>query len=64
MKDDDLFRQYARDALRASSKATSEREKQALMGPARTWMLAALVSERVLTAQPEVAPTGEYNFRP
>jgi hypothetical protein len=43
-----LFRYYAREAARSSSQATSENEKQVLMGLACTWAQAALMSERVL----------------
>jgi hypothetical protein len=44
----DLFRQYAKEAMRGSSKATSEIEKRALSDLACTWVQAALMSERVL----------------
>ncbi len=46
MKEADLFRQYASEAVRSSCKVTSKHEKQALMGLACTWALAALMSER------------------
>jgi hypothetical protein len=36
------------EAARSSSQATSENEKQVLMGLACTWAQAALMSERVL----------------
>ena len=42
------FGAYAREAARSSSQATSENEKQVLMGLACTWAQAALMSERVL----------------
>ena len=48
MSEADLFRHYAREAARSSSRATSENEKQVLMGLACTWAQAALMSERVL----------------
>ena len=48
MKEADLFRRYAHQATRRSSKATSQEEKNALMALARTWAQAALRSERVL----------------
>ena len=48
MKEADLFRQYAHEARRWSSKATSQEEKDALMALASTWAQAALMSERVL----------------
>ena len=47
MSEADLFRHYAREAARSSSQATSENEKQVLMGLACTWAQAALMSERV-----------------
>jgi hypothetical protein len=46
MKEADLFRQYAGEAVRSSCTVTSKYEKQALMGLAYTWALAALASER------------------
>ena len=46
MKEADLFRQYSREAVRSSSGATSENEKQALMVLACTWAQAALISEK------------------
>jgi hypothetical protein len=48
MSDADLFRQYAKEAMQGSSKATSENEKQALIDLAFTWSQAALMTERVL----------------
>jgi hypothetical protein len=48
MKEADLFRHYAHEATRWSSKATSQEEKDALMALACTWAQAALRSERVL----------------
>ena len=48
MSEADQFRHYAREAARSSSQATSENEKQALMGLACAWAQAALMSERVL----------------
>jgi len=43
----DLFRQYAKEALRGSSKATNENEKRSLIDLACIWAQAALTSERV-----------------
>jgi hypothetical protein len=43
MKEADLFRQYAQEAARSSSEATSQEEKDALMGLACTWAQAALM---------------------
>jgi hypothetical protein len=48
MKEADIFREYAEEAARSSSKATSQEEKDALMALACTWAQAALMSERVL----------------
>ena len=50
MKEADLFRRYAHEATRWSSKATSQEEKNALMALACTWAQAALRSERVLVS--------------
>ena len=47
MSEANLFRQYAKKAMRGSSKATSEDEKWGLMDLACTWVQAALASERV-----------------
>ena len=46
MSEADQFRHYAREAARSSSQATSENEKQVLMGLACTWAQAALMSEQ------------------
>jgi hypothetical protein len=48
MSEATLFRQYAKEAIRGSSKAISENEKRALIDLACTWAQAALASERVL----------------
>jgi hypothetical protein len=48
MSEADLFRQYAKEAMRGSSKAKSENEKRTLSDLACTWSQAALLSERVL----------------
>jgi hypothetical protein len=48
MSEADLFRQYAEEAMRESSKATRENEKQSLLDVACTWAQAALMSDRVL----------------
>jgi hypothetical protein len=47
MSEATLFRQYAKEAIRGSSKAKSENEKRALIDLACTWAQAALASERV-----------------
>jgi hypothetical protein len=48
MSDADLFRQYAKEAMQGSSKATSENDKQTLIDLAFTWSQAALISDGVL----------------
>jgi hypothetical protein len=48
MSEADLFRQYAKEAIHGSSKATNENEKQSLTDLACIWVQAALMSERVL----------------
>jgi hypothetical protein len=48
VKEADTFREYAEEAARSSSKATSQEEKDALMALACTWAQAASMSERVL----------------
>jgi len=47
MSEADLFRQYAKEAMRSSSKSTSENEKQALINLACIWAEAALASKKV-----------------
>jgi hypothetical protein len=48
MSDADPYRQYAKEAMHGSSKATSQNERGALADLASTWARAALMSERVL----------------
>jgi len=48
MSEANLFRQYAKEAMHGSSKATSENEKANLIDLACTWAQAALMSDRVL----------------
>ena len=45
------FRQYAKEAIHGSSKATSENEKQTLIQLACNWARAALMSERVFESK-------------
>jgi hypothetical protein len=47
MREADLFRQYAKEAIHESSKAKSENEKRALIDLACTWAKAAMAGERV-----------------
>jgi hypothetical protein len=56
MSDAAPFRQYAKEAIHASSKATSENEKQTLIELASTWAQAALMSERVCGSSFITAP--------
>jgi hypothetical protein len=44
----DLFRQYAKEAMRAASKSTIEDEGRVLIDLACTWARAALAGQRVL----------------
>jgi hypothetical protein len=48
MSDADLFRQYAKEAMNAASKSTSEDEGRALIDLACTWARAALLGQTVL----------------
>ena len=48
MSEADLFRQYAKEVISVSSKATNDNEKRSLIDLACTWAQAALMSERVL----------------
>ena len=48
MSEATLFREYAKEAIRGSSKATDENEKRSLIDLACTWAQAASLSERVL----------------
>jgi len=45
MSEADQFRQYADEALRWATQAKTEKEKEALIDLARTWMQATLESE-------------------
>jgi hypothetical protein len=47
MSEADLFRQYAKEAMRESSEVASDDEKRNLIDLACIWVQAALVSERV-----------------
>jgi hypothetical protein len=48
MTEADLFRQYAKEAMRLASKSPSENEARDLVDLACTWARAALAGERVL----------------
>jgi hypothetical protein len=48
MSEADLFRQYAKEAMREPSEVTSDNEKRSLTDLACTWVQAALMSERVI----------------
>jgi hypothetical protein len=48
MSDADLFRQYAKEAMRPASKSTSENEARVLVDLACTWARAALAGEKIL----------------
>ena len=47
MREANLFRQYAKEAIHGSSKVKSQNEKRALIDLACTWAKAAVASERV-----------------
>jgi hypothetical protein len=47
MSEANLFRQYAKEAIHGSSKATNEDEKRSLTDLACIWAQAALMSDRV-----------------
>jgi hypothetical protein len=57
MSDADLYRQYAKEAMRWSSKVKDETEKQDLIDLAFTWAQAAMASERVLGSSFASSPT-------
>jgi hypothetical protein len=48
MSDANLFRQYAKEAMRTASKSTSEDEGRVLIDLACTWARAALAGQAVL----------------
>jgi hypothetical protein len=48
MSEANLFRQYAKEAMRSASKSTSENEARDLVDLACTWALAALAGEKIL----------------
>jgi hypothetical protein len=48
MSEADVFRQYAKEAMRESSEVASDDEKRSLIDLACIWVQAALASERVL----------------
>ena len=56
MSEADLFRQYAKEPIHGSSKATNENEKRTLIDLASTWAQAALMSERVLGSSFVLSP--------
>jgi hypothetical protein len=48
MSEADLFRQYAKEAMREASNVTSESEKRSLTDLACTWVQAAFMSDKVI----------------
>jgi hypothetical protein len=56
MTEANQFRQYAEEAMRGSSKATSENEKLILADLAYTWAQTALASERVFGSSFSASP--------
>lgn len=67
MSEADLFRQYAKEAMRAASKHPSKDERRALLDLAYMWASAALVGERVLgssfTSSPRDVNEGTLHTR-
>jgi len=68
----DRFRQYAKEAMRSSTKSTSENEKRDQIDLACMWAQAALTSERVfgssfvsspLDVADATSPTGQTGIR-
>jgi hypothetical protein len=59
MTESDLFRQYAKEAMRSSSKSTDENEKRDLIGLACIWAQAALMSEGVFGSSFVTSPRGD-----
>jgi hypothetical protein len=55
MSEASVFRLYAEEAMRASTKAEREDEKQALRDLACTWAKAAVASEKVFGATPTLS---------
>jgi len=47
MTEVDLFRQYAKEAMRSASNSTSENEARDLVDLACTWARAALAGEKI-----------------
>jgi hypothetical protein len=56
MSEASVFRLYADEALRESSKAVREDEKRALEDLACTWAKAAMASDRVFGPEPTLWP--------
>ena len=56
MSDASVFRLFAEEAMRNSSKAASEAEKRALEELACTWSQAALMSDRVFGSSFSASP--------
>jgi hypothetical protein len=59
----DQFRQYAEEALRCARQSKTEKEKQAYIELARTWMQAAVQSERIFGVN-DSAPEAQGSVRP
>ena len=64
MSDADLFRQYAKEAMHESSKATSNGEKRVLGDLAYTWAQAALMSDKVFGSSCFVAAEPHFPHFP
>jgi hypothetical protein len=57
MSEADLFRQYAKEAMREAADVTSENEKRSLTDLACTWVRAALMSDRVIGSSSTSSPS-------
>lgn len=64
MSEASVFRLYAEEALRASSKSASEVEKRALEELACTWATAALASDKVFATALISWPRGVAEAKP
>jgi hypothetical protein len=64
MTEASVFRQYAKEAMRDSSKASSEDEKRALSELACTWAEAAMASDRVFGSSFSSSPLDAGKAKP
>jgi hypothetical protein len=64
MSESSVFRQYAEEAMREASKATSETDRRALGELACTWAQAALVSDRMFGSSFVSSQTDDGEAKP